>query len=63
MPAVIVAMSMSSFSLTGPARPVDPRTVTDLHAAIQRAFAHFTPQECRNYIAADGYEEDLTVST
>jgi transposase len=44
-------------------RSAAARTVTDLHAAIQRAFAHFTPQECCNYIAAAGYEDDLTVST
>ncbi len=38
-------------------------SVTDLHAAIQRALVRFTPQECRNYIAAAGYEKDLAVST
>ena len=44
-------------------RSAAARTVTDLHAAIRRAFARFTPQECRNYIAAAGYENDLAVST
>ena len=44
-------------------RSAAARTVTDLHAAIQRAWTRFTPQECRNYIAAAGYEDDLTVST
>ena len=43
-------------------RSAAARTVTDLHAAIRRAFARFTPQECRNYIAAAGYEDDLAVS-
>jgi transposase len=44
-------------------RSAAARTVTDLHAAIRRAFALFTPQECRNYIAAAGYESDLAVAT
>ena len=39
------------------------RTVTDLHAAIRHASARFTPQECRNYVTAAGYEDDAAVST
>ncbi|TXN19079.1 IS630 family transposase, partial [Methylobacterium sp. WL9] len=31
-------------------------TVTDLRQAIQNAFAAFTPAECRNYLAAAGYD-------
>ena len=44
-------------------RSAAARTVTDLHAAIQSALTRYTPQECRNYIAAAGYENDLAVST
>jgi len=32
------------------------RTVTDLWDAIKRAFRRFTPDECRNYLAAAGYD-------
>jgi transposase len=32
------------------------RTIPDLWTAIQQAFTRFTPQECRNYITAAGYE-------
>ncbi len=39
------------------------RTIPDLWAAIRQAFARFTPQECRNYLAAAGYENDLAVAT
>jgi len=31
-------------------------------AAIRQAFTRFTPQECRNYFTAAGYEDDLAVS-
>ena len=34
------------------------RTVLDLRDAIRRAFARFTPAECRNYPTAAGYEDD-----
>ena len=44
-------------------RSAAARTVTDLHAAIQNALTRFTPQECRNFIAAAGYENDMAVST
>jgi len=37
-------------------RAAAARTVPDLWAAIARAFAAFTPAECRNYIAAVGYD-------
>jgi len=39
------------------------RTVTELWAAIQRASTAFRPDECRNYLAAAGYEDDVAVST
>jgi transposase len=39
------------------------RTVTDLHQTIQDAFARFTPQECRNFVTAAGYEDDAAVTT
>lgn len=32
------------------------RSVTDLWGAIKRAFRRFTPSECRNYLAAAGYD-------
>jgi len=38
------------------------RTVTELWAAIQRASTAFRPDECRNYLAAAGYEDDVAVS-
>jgi len=39
------------------------RTIPDLWTAIRQAFIRFTPQECRNYLAAAGYEDDLAVAT
>ena len=30
---------------------------------IRQSFTRFTPQKCRNYLAAAGYEDDLAVST
>jgi transposase len=44
-------------------RTAAARTVPDLQAAIQQAFTGFTPKECRNYLAAAGYEDDLAVAT
>ena len=44
-------------------RTVAARTVPDLWAAIRQAFARFTADECRNYLAAAGYDTDLTVAT
>ena len=44
-------------------RSASARTVTDLHAAIHHAFRRFTPQECRNYVTAAGYEDDAVVAT
>jgi len=38
------------------------RTVQALQQAIQQAFAAFTPQECRNYINAAGYQNDCYVA-
>lgn len=42
--------------LTALLRTAAARTVNDLWAAIQRAFAAFRPDECRNYLAAAGYD-------
>ena len=44
-------------------RTAAARTVPDLRDAIRCAFARFTPAECRNYLAAAGYEDDLAVAT
>jgi len=44
-------------------RSAATRTIPDLSTAIQQAFTCFTPQECRNYITAAGYENDLAVAT
>ena len=44
-------------------RTAAARTVPDLRAAIGQALAHFTPQECRNYLAPAGYEDDVAVAT
>ena len=38
------------------------RTTADLHQAIRHAFTCFTPQECRNYVTAAGYEDDAAVA-
>lgn len=43
-------------------RSAAARTVPDLRAEIGKAFARFTPQECRSSIAAAGYEDDLAVT-
>jgi transposase len=44
-------------------RATAPRTIPGLQAEIGKAFARFTPQECRNYLAAAGYDDDLAVAT
>ena len=44
-------------------RTAAARTVSDLHEAIYQAFACFTPQECRNYVTAAGYEDDAAFAT
>jgi transposase len=44
-------------------RSAAARTIPDLWAAIRHAFTRFTPQECRNYLTAAGYENDLAVAT
>lgn len=44
-------------------RTAAARTVPDLKAAIRQALTRFTPAECRNYITAAGYENDLAVAT
>jgi transposase len=44
-------------------RSAAARTIPDLWAAIRQAFTRFTPQECCNYLAAAGYENDLAVAT
>ena len=37
-------------------RSAAARTVPDLWAAIRDAFKRFRPDECRNYLAAAGYD-------
>ena len=37
-------------------RTATARTVSDLWAAITQAFTRFKPDECRNYLAASGYD-------
>jgi transposase len=44
-------------------RSAAARTVGDLWEAIRQAFAHFSSDECRNYFAAAGYEDDAYAST
>ena len=44
-------------------RTAAARTTEDLHKAIRHAFTRFTPQECRNYVTAAGYEDDAAVAT
>ncbi len=40
-----------------------PSASTSSAASIRQAFTRFTPQECCNYLAAAGYENDLAVAT
>ena len=42
--------------LKGLLRSAAARTIPDLWAAIRNAFKAFTPNECRNYLAAAGYD-------
>ena len=44
-------------------RSAAARTVSDLWAAIHKAFTRFSPEECRNYFAAAGYEDDACASS
>jgi transposase len=44
-------------------RSAAARTVADLWAAIRHAFTRFSPEECRNYFAAAGYEDDAYASS
>lgn len=44
-------------------RTAAARTTADLHKAIRHALTRFSPQECRNYVAAAGYEDDAAVAT
>ena len=44
-------------------RTAAARTTADLHQAIRHAFGRFTPQECRNYVTAAGYDDDAAVAT
>ena len=39
-------------------RTAAARTISDLWAAIKRALTRFQPAECRNYLAAAGYDPD-----
>jgi hypothetical protein len=48
--------------LKRPLRTTTTRPVPDLREAIRRACANFTPQECRNALAAAGYEDDVAVA-
>ena len=43
-------------------RSASARTVSDLWGEIWKAVSRFTPHECRNYLAAAGYEDDLAVA-
>ena len=44
-------------------RTAAARTVLDLRDAIRQAFSCFTSRECRNYLIAAGYDDDLAVAT
>ena len=44
-------------------RTAAARTIPELWKAVRDAFAHITAQECRNCLAAAGYENDLAVAT
>ncbi|GJE69198.1 hypothetical protein CHKEEEPN_0721 [Methylorubrum podarium] len=49
--------------LKGLLRTAAARTVPDLWHTIRQAFTRFTADECRNCIAAAGYDTDLDVAT
>ncbi|MCP1536135.1 hypothetical protein J2W79_001192 [Methylorubrum extorquens] len=49
--------------LKGLLRTAAARTVPDLGHTIQQAFARVTADECRNGIAAAGYNTDLAIAT
>lgn len=49
--------------LKGVLRTAAARTVPDLWRTIRQAFACFTANECRNCLAAAGYDTDLAVAT
>jgi transposase len=44
-------------------RSAAARTIPDLWAAIRQPFTRFTPQACRNYLAAAGYEDGVAAAT
>jgi transposase len=44
-------------------RSAAARTVSELWEAVRQAFTRFSPDECRNYITAAGYEDDAYAST
>jgi transposase len=44
-------------------RSAAARTVSGLWEAIRQAFVRFSPDECRHYFAATGYEDDAYAST
>jgi transposase len=44
-------------------RSAAARTVSDLWEAIRQAFVRVSPDECRHYFEAAGYEDDAYVST
>jgi transposase len=44
-------------------RSAAARTASDLWEAIRQAFARFSPEECRNYFTAAGYENDACASS
>jgi transposase len=43
-------------------RSAAARTISDLWEAIRQAFARFSPEECRNYFTAAGYQDDTYAS-
>lgn len=44
-------------------RSAAARTVPDLWDTIRHALTRFTPDECRNSLAAAGYDNDLAIAT
>ena len=44
-------------------RSAAARTVSDLWEAIRQAFVRFSPDECRHYFEAAGYEDNAYAST
>lgn len=56
MPAALHPIEMAFSKFKALLRSAAARTVTELWQVIRQAFSRFSPDECRNYLAAAGYD-------